>query len=118
MSFSITSGERVLSLADYEMAGAKAATGFARLGIGEADGVALMTRNDLPMLVAMQGAGLIGAYSVPVNWHFTAEEAAYIIDDCDAKVLLIHADLLPRMAGHLPDGLPVLVVATPPGLTM
>ncbi len=114
MSFSITSGERVLSLADYEMAGAKAATGFARLGIGEADGVALMTRNDLPMLVAMQGAGLIGAYSVPVNWHFTAEEAAYIIDDCDAKVLLIHADLLPRMAGHLPDGLPVLVVATPP----
>ncbi|MDP6706734.1 MAG: acyl-CoA synthetase [Alphaproteobacteria bacterium] len=114
MSYSITSGERVLSLDDYEREGAKAASGFRALGIGEGDAIALMTRNDIPMLVAMQGAGLIGAYSVPVNWHFTGEEAAYIIQDCDAKALLIHADLLPAMQGDIPDGLPVFIAETPP----
>ncbi len=29
----------------------------------------------------------------PVNWHLTADEAAYIVDDCDAKALVATADL-------------------------
>jgi hypothetical protein len=31
--------------------------------------------------------------SVPVNWHCTAEEAAYILRDCDARAVVVHADL-------------------------
>jgi long-chain acyl-CoA synthetase len=31
------------------------------------------------------GAGLVGAYAVPINWHSTAGEAAYVLRDCGAK---------------------------------
>ena len=66
------------------------------LGVGEDDSVALMLRNDFATFEANMAAGQLGAYAVPINWHFTAEEAGYILADCRAKVLVIHADLLRR----------------------
>ena len=49
-----------------------------------------------------------------MNWHATAEEAGYMFNDSGAKVIIVHADLLPGIASHLPDGVPVIVCATPP----
>jgi long-chain acyl-CoA synthetase len=51
---------------------------------------------------------------VPVNWHFTAEEAGYIIRDCGARVVILHADLLPQIRAGIPDHVPAFVVPTPP----
>ena len=114
MDYRITSGDRLLNLEDYQRLGAQAATGFADLGLEDGDSVALLMRNDIPMLVAMQGAMLLGCYCVPVNWHYTAEEADYIIRDADAKVLIAHSDLLPRVAGRLPEDMTIIVAETPP----
>ena len=30
-----------------------------------------------------------GLYYTCINWHFNADETAYILDDCDAQVLVI-----------------------------
>ncbi len=49
----------------------------------------------------------------PINWHYTAEEATYILRDCDAKVVVIHSDLLPPIQDSIPDGVLVVVVPTP-----
>ena len=59
-------------------------------------------------------AGQLGAYPVPINWHFTPEEAGYILADSRAKVLVIHADLLAQIASGIPVDMKVLVVPTPP----
>ena len=59
-------------------------------------------------------AGQLGAYAVPINWHFTPEEAGYILADSRAKVLVIHADLLAQIASGIPVDMKVLVVPTPP----
>jgi long-chain acyl-CoA synthetase len=75
-----------------------------------------MLRNDLPFLECMLAAGSAGAYCVPINWHSTAEEVAYVLADSGARHLLIHADLLPRVRDVLPAQLTVLVAATPPEL--
>ena len=56
----------------------------------------------------------LGAYAVPINWHFKAEEVAYVLSDCGAKVLVAHADLLAGVADAIPAGVSVLVVETPP----
>ena len=53
--------------------------GSRALGIGEDDSVALMLRNDFATFEANMAAGQLGAYAVPINWHFTAEEAGYIL---------------------------------------
>ena len=51
---------------------------------------------------------------LPINWHFTSEEAGYILADSRAKVLVIHADLLAQIASGIPVDMKVLVVPTPP----
>ena len=109
----VISGERFRSWADIQANAARAAGGFAALGIGEDDSVALMLRNDFATFEVNMAAGQLGAYAVPINWHFTAEEAGYILEDCRAKALVIHADLLPQVADGVPASTKVLVVPTP-----
>ncbi|WP_326535715.1 AMP-binding protein [Pseudorhodoferax sp.] len=89
----------------------RAARGFADLGVGEGDTVALMVRNEPAAMEAILAARHLGAYWCGLNWHFKAAEAGHILRDCQAKVLVVHADLLPQIAAGIPEGLPVLVVA-------
>ena len=93
---------------------ARAAGGLRALGVAEDDSVALMLRNDFATFEVNMAAGQLGAYAVPINWHFTPEEAGYILADSHAKVLVIHADLLAQIASGIPVDMKVLVVPTPP----
>ena len=94
----LVSGERTLSAADFEQRVLRAASGFAALGVRQGDCVALLLRNDFAFLEASLAAVRIGAYAVPINWHFKAEEVGYVLADCGAKVLVAHADLLAAVA--------------------
>src|SRR5262247_3947811 len=107
----LRSGERRLTFDAIEVRAAKAAAGFTGLGVGPGDAVALLLRNDLPFIEATRAAQRLGAYAVPINWHFKAEEVAYILRDCRARVLLGHADLLAPLAGGLPPRLATIAVA-------
>ncbi len=91
-------------------------SGMTALGVGEADVVAIMLRNEASFLEAMLIARLAGCYSCPINWHYKADEAGYILRDCGAKALIVHADLLRQIEGGVPDGLVVIVVEPGPEL--
>ena len=108
--------DRFLSRRELQSRARKAAGGFAGLGLGTGDTVALLMRNDLAFLEASLAAAHIGAYAVPLNWHATAADVAYILEDCQAKVLVAHADLLTSLAPEVPPGVAVFSVATPPEL--
>ena len=84
--------------------------GLAALGIAEGDVVAVMLRNEPAFLEAMLIARLAGCYSCPINWHYKADEAGYILRDCGAKALIVHADLLHQIEGGVPAGCHVIVV--------
>src|SRR5438067_597301 len=87
---------------------------LAALGVGEGDVVAVILRNEIAFLEAMLTARQAGCYSCPINWHYKADEAGYILRDCGAKALIVHADLLHQIEGGIPSGVQVIVVA-PPG---
>jgi len=110
----VISGERERSHQEILVNAARAAAGYASLGVGENDAIATFVRNDFAFFEAAFAAAGIGAYAVPINWHYTVEETQYILNDCDAKVLVIHADLLPRVAAGIPPSVAVKVVDTPP----
>jgi long-chain acyl-CoA synthetase len=95
---------------------ARAASGFAALGVGAGDTVALLLRNDIPFFEASFAAAHLGAYAVPFNWHATAQEIAYLIRDCGARVLVGHVDLLARLGGATPADVIVLAASPPPVL--
>lgn len=105
--------ERVRLRSDMVAAAERAASGFAALGVREGDVVALLLRNDFPFPEAMSAAAMVGAYCVPINWHGTPDDVAYVLTDSGAKVLVVHADLLTPLRGVLPAGLAVIVVPTP-----
>jgi acyl-CoA synthetase (AMP-forming)/AMP-acid ligase II len=110
----LITGERRLSRRELAERVARAAAGFDGLGIGEGASVALLLRNDFAFFEASLAAMRLGAYAVPVNWHFKADEVGYILRDCDARVLVVHADLLPAIQEAIPAGTACLVVQTPP----
>ena len=58
-------------------------------GLRFGDHVAVLMDNNARYLEICWAAQRMGLFYTAVNWHFTAEEAAYIIDDCDAKVLFV-----------------------------
>ena len=78
------------------------AGGFSALGVREGDAIAFILRNDFVFFEAAMGSAIIGAYAVPINWHFKSKEVAYILDDCAAKLLIILADLLPEIEVAIP----------------
>ena len=110
MTAGVASGERFRSWPEIQANAARAAGGLRALGVGEDDSVALMLRNDFPTFETNMAASQLGAYAVPINWHFTPEEAGYILSDCAAKVLVAHSDLLARIESGIPAGVKVLVV--------
>ena len=110
----IISGERRVDIAVVNDRAARAATGLESLGVGRGDTVAVYLRNDIPFFEASIAAGLIGAYPTPVNWHYTEDEARYLFENSGARAIVIHADLLGPVRSAIPEGVPVLVVETPP----
>src|SRR5665213_3521465 len=74
----------------------------------------MLMRNDIAFLEAAYAAMRLGAYGVPVNWHFKPEEIQYVLKDSGSSVLIGHADLLHPLRGTIPSGVTVLSVPTPP----
>ncbi|MGM5024010.1 AMP-binding protein [Tardiphaga sp. 367_B4_N1_1] len=91
----------------------QAATGFVELGVGENDAIALLLQNDFAFIEATQAAGAIGAYAVPLNWHASADEVAYMLRDCAPRVLVAHVDLIAAVRHVVPTNVEVLVVPSP-----
>ena len=117
---SIISGARQHTETDVLDDARRLATCLALAGIGSGDTVALVMRNDIAFITASVAANLLGATAVPVNWHFSASEAAYVIRDCAARAIILHADLWRSLAPDLPPDLVagklLIGVRTPPEL--
>ena len=113
MAVTITFGDRTVERSVVADHAARAASGLVAAGVKPGDVTAMVLRNDFPFLEASAAAGLVGAYVTPVNWHNTAEEAGYVLADCGAKVVVIHADLLRKLKDAMPKNALVLQVETP-----
>ncbi|UPW08594.1 AMP-binding protein [Gordonia terrae] len=81
------SGES-MSYAELEAASNRIAHVFADLGLRVGEHVAILMENRLEMLPVVWAAQRSGLFYTPVNWHLTPDEAAYIVDNCGAAVLI------------------------------
>jgi long-chain acyl-CoA synthetase len=93
---------------EYDDAVLRAAGGLERLGVGDGDVVCLLLRNHPAFLEAMFGARRLGAYTCPVNWHYKADEAGWVLRDSGARALVADAALLRQIEGGVPPGVAVV----------
>lgn len=113
----LISGARRLPHGQLLENAARVASGFDNLGVREGDAIAMVLRNDFAFFEAAFGAALVGAYAVPINWHFKSDEVRYILEDSGARVVIVHSDLLPGLETGIPDGVTVIGVSTPPEIS-
>ena len=87
-------------------------------GLQAGDAVALLAPNR-PEFVEVIYAGLRAGFRVtPLNWHMVADEAAYVVRDCEAKALIADprfADVALALAGVLPDATKLALGSGLPG---
>lgn len=103
----------VITFADLEARANRLAHFFRANGLVEGDVVAIIMENNEHIHAAMWAARRSGLYYVPINTHLTAAEAAYIIDNSNAKAIIGSAALrqtCAELADHLPAGLPDLLL--------
>lgn len=83
-------------------------------GLSRGDVVAVLMTNSARYLTVAWAAMRSGLYLVPVNWHLTAAESAYIVTDSRARALVVSdelADLAVEIIDSVrPAELAVLVV--------
>ncbi|OUL99741.1 AMP-binding protein [Variovorax sp. JS1663] len=101
---------RVIDAATQAARGARLAGGLRRLGLQEGDVVAVLLRNDAAYIDVVHACRQAGIAYCPVNWHFTAEEVAFLLRDSGAKALLAQGELLDAVAAALPGEMAVLAV--------
>src|SRR5262252_588663 len=110
----IISGNRRRDHAEVAARAARVAGGLSRLGVKQGDSVCILMRNDIAFIEAAYAAMRLGAYGVPINWHFKPEEVDYVVQDSGTRVLIAHADMLHQLRAAIPQGVTVLAVPTPP----
>ena len=91
-------------------------------GLEPGDAIALMCTNRPEFLEVLYAAQRIGLRLTPINWHLTGEEAAYIVENCEAKAFVCSAELGGQVAVAAAAGGPGLLKLTiggyVPGFTM
>jgi long-chain acyl-CoA synthetase len=71
------------------------ARGMRERGLVAGDGIALVCSNRFEFAEVFWASRRTGLRITPINWHLTADEVAYIVNDSDAKLVLLDA----RLAG-------------------
>ena len=92
----------------------RTATALRQAGLGTGEVVAVMLRNEPALLELMLAARWIGARWCPINWHFKAAEVRHILVDSEAKLLVVHADLLAQIEAGIPESVRVFIVEPQP----
>src|SRR5215471_5238725 len=63
------------------------------LGLGVGDCVAVLSDNRVELFEALGATMHAGLVVVPLNWHWVADEVAYVLADAGARALLVDEDL-------------------------
>src|SRR5258706_7687153 len=75
-----------------------------RHGLSAGDRIAVLVENHPRFLELVWAAQLSGLYYTAINWPLTADEAAYIVNDSEARVL-VSSQRLAAVAGALDESL-------------
>ncbi|WP_421994613.1 AMP-binding protein [Roseococcus sp.] len=94
--------------AELDTRGARLAGGLRRLGLREGDVLAVLLRNDAAYADVVLASRVGGTFYCPLNWHFTVEEAAFILRDSGARAILAEPAMLEPLRAALPADIAVL----------
>ena len=84
---------RALTYAELDDASRRLAVALHDRGLRKGDVIAMLSDNAAEAFVLYWAALRSGLYLTAINYHLTAAEAAYILEDCDAQALFVSGRL-------------------------
>ncbi len=99
--------------AEFETRVLRVANGLTAAGLGPGDRIAVMAGNVPQFVEVMAGCLRAGVMLVPINWHLTVPEVAYILTDSGARMAFADRDNVAKMqpAAEEAGVAPVLIFA-------
>lgn len=101
----VIQADRHLSYGELDSRCNRLANALLELDVGYGDRVALLFDNDFRFLECCFGAMRIGAVPVPLNIRMGDDALAFVLDDCEASVMIASAGMASR-AGELAPRVP------------
>ncbi len=74
---------------------AKLAGALSRRGVAAGDRVMILMLNRTEFVESVLAANMLGAIAVPVNFRLTPPEIAFLVDDCEARLMITEPVLAP-----------------------
>jgi acyl-CoA synthetase (AMP-forming)/AMP-acid ligase II len=96
-------GSRTVTFGDIDVRSSRVANGLRSEGVASQDRVAFLDKNSPEFFEVLFGAAKLNAVTVAVNWRLAAREAAYIVNDAEATVLVVGEELLPLAEAMEPE---------------
>ena len=96
-------GERSMSWGELYERSRRVAGALQAAGVGSQDRVAFLDKNGIEHFEIFFGASLLNAVCVDVNWRLAAPEVEYIVNDSEAKVLVVGPDFVPILDAIAPQ---------------
>ena len=118
----IRMGDARVTYRELDERSSRVANALAAEGVGPQDRVAFLDKNAIEYFEVLFGAAKLNAVSVAVNWRLAPPEVAYIVNDAEAKVLIVGEEYVPvldQIADQLTTVKKIVVVGghpTPPVL--
>jgi fatty-acyl-CoA synthase len=75
------------------------ADALSRRGVGFGDRVMILMLNRTEFVESVLAANMLGAIAVPLNFRLTPAEIAFLVEDCEACVMITEAVLAPVATG-------------------
>jgi long-chain acyl-CoA synthetase len=99
-------GDKERSHEELAERSARLADELSGLGVSAGDRVAVMLPNGFEFFEVQAACGRLGAALVPVNWHLKEREVRWILEDSQARAVVVADDLAASV--EPPDGCAVL----------
>jgi len=93
----VVDGDRRLTYRDVNAAANRLAHGFASLGYGRGDAVALMSGNSAEFLITYFACAKLGVVCVPINLFWRHGELAYVLSHAEVRAVVVEAALLEQL---------------------
>ncbi len=102
--------DRTLTFAEFHMESSQVANALLDAGVEPGDRVGFIGKNIAEYYTLTYGAAKLNAINVAVNWRLAPPEMDFILDDAEAKVVIIEAEFLDHIKAMKLPHVPLVVV--------
>ena len=95
--------DRVFTYGELDERSSRLATALAAEGVGEQERVARLDKNSPEWIDLAFATAKLNAVTCDVNWRLAPAEAAFIVNDAEAKVFIVGEEFVPVLEAMLPE---------------